>query len=201
MSAVDFVSQIPSDDMNYFILLEKLGGGGETRRWSKLDGTWSEAQVSPPQMWYWWLDSCSCGNCSFTFWSILTCLLLEEEKRFIFFFFLASSLLWSPNSAALDAVKTDFGSLALNSCLWLRDVSIPRDGELIKRPFLSTKCLLCHPSWIFWTPSPCSCTVDKRSWVDGHWGADRHIRQSAFRCEPRRSYRTLVPLKKRCYVW
>lgn len=39
MSAVDFVSQIPLDDMNYFILLEELGGREEH------DQSWMEHEV------------------------------------------------------------------------------------------------------------------------------------------------------------
>lgn len=101
----------------YELLYSTWGIRGKRRTWSKLDGTRSEAQASQPQMWYCWLDSCNMRelfDCSFTLWSILTCLLLEEEKRFIF---LASSSLWSPNYAKFDAVKTDFDWIPVFDCV------------------------------------------------------------------------------------
>lgn len=130
------------------------GTGGGHESWME-----HEAQVSQPHMWYCWLESCNMWelfDCSFTFGSILTRLLLGEEKRFIFF-----GLIFALESK-LCKTRCSKNRLWLNSCLWLCDISILCDRtDQTSVSFAYTECLLCHPSWMFWTPSPCSCTVDK----------------------------------------
>lgn len=58
MSAVDLVSQIPFNDMNYFILFEEIKQT-DKNKYQSLDETQSEALVSQSLLMWCWSNSCN----------------------------------------------------------------------------------------------------------------------------------------------